>query len=719
MERPPDGAVGGLPSREQLRTFIEGAVGRVGRREVSREFGIGPEMRRPLRALLGDLAREAGGAPADGGSPTQPGRMTDTVVVRVTGTDPDGEPIARPVEWSASGPPPLVLMAPERRGNPALALGERVLARLRPIGAGRFEGRTVRRLADGPARVLGVFRAPNRLTPTDRRAKAEWRVPAGQDGGALDGEVVLATPLGDPGLGLKPARIVERLGRVGDARSVSLICVHGHDIPTEFPDDALAEAADAQAVALGHREDLRGTPLVTIDGEDARDFDDAVYAEPDGDGYRLIVAIADVAHYVRPGSALDRAARNRGNSVYFPDRVVPMLPEALSTGWCSLRPGEDRGCLFVEMRIDANGRKMSHRFGRGLMRSAARLTYAEVQDAADARRELGADGLLASLYAAFRTLLGARAERGALDLNLPERRVALNEAGQVASVSSRPRLDSQRLVEELMVLANVAAAEELERRRLPCMYRVHAPPSGARLDALRRFLEGLGISLPPGDELHPRDLGRALRAVVGTDQAAVVNEVVLRSQMQAAYSPCNTGHFGLALARYAHFTSPIRRYADLLVHRALTGEMTGEMTPSEVARLPDTGQHITMMERRAALAEREAVDRYLIAFLAEKVGAHFMAHVSGVTKAGAFVSLTDTGATGLVPVSGLPGESWMLDEVTQSLRTRRSGHSLRLMQQVEVRLVEASAVTGRLLFQLSDRDPAQDGDGGDWRIDQR
>ena len=690
-------------------------MGRVGRREVSREFGIGPELRRPLRALLGDLAKKGGGAPADGGSPTQPARMTDTVVVRVTGTDPDGEPIARPVEWSVSGSPPLVLMAPERRGNPALALGERVLARLRPIGAGRFEGRTVRRLADGPARVLGVFRAPNRLTPTDRRAKAEWRIPAGQDGGALDGEVVLATPLGDPGLGLKPARIVERLGRAGDARSVSLTCIYGHDILTEFPDDALAEAADAQAVALSHREDLRGTPLVTIDGEDARDFDDAVYAEPDGDGYRLIVAIADVAHYVRPGSALDRAARDRGNSVYFPDRVVPMLPEALSTGWCSLRPAEDRGCLFVEMRVDANGRKMSHRFGRGLMRSAARLTYAEVQDAADARRELGSDGLLASLYAAFRALLGARAERGALDLNLPERRVALDEAGRVASVSSRPRLDSHRLVEEFMVLANVAAAEELERRRLPCMYRVHAPPSGTRLDALRSFLEGLGISLPPGDELHPRDLGRALRAVVGTDQAAVVNEVMLRSQMQAAYSPCNIGHFGLALARYAHFTSPIRRYADLLVHRALTVEMA----PGEVARLPDTGRHITATERRAAFAEREAVDRYLIAFLAGRVGAYFPARVSGVTKAGAFVTLTDTGATGLVPVSGLPGEAWMLDEETQSLRTRRSGHSLHLMQQVEVRLVEASAVTGRLLFQLSDGDPAQDGDGGEWRVDQR
>ena len=715
MERPRDVAAGGLPSREQLRTFIKGAVGRVGRREVSREFGVGPELRRPLQALLGDLAREGANAVEEDSGSTQPAGLMDAVVVRVTGTDPDGEPLARPVEWSAGGSPPLVLMAPERRGNPALALGERVLARLRPISAGRFEGRTIRRLSDAPGRVLGVFRAPNRLTPTDRRAKAEWRVPAGQDGGAADGEVVLATPLGDLGLGLKPARIIERLGRLGDARSVSLICIHGHGIPTTFPEDAVAEAAVAHGVALDQREDLRSTPLITIDGEDARDFDDAVYAEPDGDGHRLIVAIADVAHYVRPGSALDQVARERGNSVYFPDRVVPMLPETLSTGWCSLRPAEDRGCLFVEMRIDATGRKTAHRFGRGLMRSAARLTYAEVQDAADAGLELGLGGLLASLYAAFRALLGARAERGALDLDLPERRVTLDEAGRVASVSLRPRLDSHRLVEEFMVLANVAAAEELERRRLPCMYRVHAPPSDARLNALRSLLEGLGIGLPPGNQVHPRSLSRALCAVAGTDQAAMVNEAVLRSQLQAAYNPHNIGHFGLGLARYAHFTSPIRRYADLLVHRALTGGMAS----SEAAHLLDTAQHITATERRAALAEREAVDRYAVVALAEKTGACFPACISGVTKSGAFVTLVDSGASGLMPLSGLPGDFWTLDEATQSLRTRRSGHSLRLGQKVEVRLVEASAITGRLLFQLSDGDPARDGDREDRRLDQR
>ncbi|MGI4955140.1 MAG: RNB domain-containing ribonuclease, partial [Janthinobacterium lividum] len=408
---------------------------------------------------MSELAKEGVIAPAGHRRFTPPGRDTDAIVVRITGTDPDGDAIARPVEWTGDGPPPMVLMAPERRGQPALAPGEKVLARITPIGNGKWEGRTLKRLSEEPGRILGVFRAPGRLVPTDRRARAEWRIPPGEDGGAETDEIVVAEPLPGGAHGLKPARIVERLGRIGDASAVSLICIHAHGIPQEFPEEALAAAARARGVPLGKREDLRGTPLITIDGEDARDFDDAVFAEQDGAGFRLIVAIADVAHYVRPGAPLDTAAWTRGNSVYFPDRVVPMLPEKLSNGWCSLRPQEDRGCLFVEMRVDASGRKTGHRFGRGLMRSAARLTYTQVQDAHDAGDGLGLPGVIAPLYAAFRALLAARQARGTLDLDLPERKVVL-EAGKVVSVAPRPRLDSHRLIEEFMVLANVAAAEE-------------------------------------------------------------------------------------------------------------------------------------------------------------------------------------------------------------------------------------------------------------------
>jgi len=679
-----------------------------------------------------------------------PERLPETTVVLVTGTDPDGDALARPVAWNPNdGPPPLIFMQPEPPGRAALAPGERVLARLKPVGGGRYEGRTMRRLTEAPTRVLGVFRTghgENRLVPTDRRAKAEWIVPPGQDGGAAPGEIVLAEPLPHhQRFGLKPVRVIERLGTMGDARSVSLIAIHTHDIPVAFPQPAVEEAERAQATPLGRRTDLRDVPLVTIDGEDARDFDDAVFAEPDDSvapgGFRLVVAIADVAHYVRPGSPLDHAARTRGNSVYFPDRVVPMLPEALSNGWCSLRPQEDRGCLFVELRIDAGGNKLAHRFGRGLMRSAARLTYTEVQQAHDAgigggagvapsplvgegwgggfiphgplrygsptpalpHKGGGSSKLLTHLYAAYRALSEARMARGTLDLDLPERQVALDRYGKVTGVAPRPRLDSHRLIEEFMILANVAAAEELERLHQPCMYRVHAPPSEEKLEALRGFLHTLGITLPPGDKLHPRDLDRVLRRVADTPEARLINEVMLRSQSQAAYGPDNIGHFGLALSRYAHFTSPIRRYADLLVHRALIAGLrlgAGGLEAEEAARFPAAADHITATERRAQLAEREALDRYLAAYMADKTGAHFAARISGVTRFALFVTVTKSGASGIVPVSTLPDDYWQHDAREQTLTGRRTRQVFRLAQEVEVRLAEASPVTGGLVFHV-------------------
>jgi ribonuclease R len=742
-----------LPSRDDIRRFIQTAGGRVGKRDIARAFKLGPEHQVALKGILKSLAHEGAAAPAGHKRFTAPshasghtpghahghaprhahGHLPETTVILITGTDPDGDPVGRPLSWHGDGPPPLILMHPEPAGRPALAPGDRILARLKPIGAGKYEGRTFKRLAATPSKILGVFRAPDRLTPTDRRAKAEWAIPPGGSQGAESGEIVLAEPLPGTGYGLKPARIVERLGRMGDARSVSLIAIHTHGIPTEFSPEALAEAKRARRVALGKRTDLRHIPLITIDGEDARDFDDAVYAEaiaeqgyaepsageasgaetnaaapggaePGSRGYRLIVAIADVAHYVRPGSALDQAARTRGNSCYFPDRVVPMLPEQLSNGWCSLRPNEERGCLFVEMRIDSTGRKLSHNFGRGLMKSAARLTYTQVQDAHDTNDTLGLPpGMLPTLYAAFRALLAARHARGTLDLDLPERRVILNDAGQVSEIAPRPRLDSHRLIEEFMVLANVAAAEELERLRRPCMYRVHAPPSDEKLANLRIFLGTVDISLPAGRDMHPRDLDAVLKKVAGSDRAQMVNEVMLRSQSQAAYHPDNIGHFGLSLARYAHFTSPIRRYADLLVHRALIAGLKlglGALTPDETNAFEDTAEHITTTERRAALAERDAIDRYLSAYMADKVGAAFPARISGVTRFGLFVTIEGSGANGLIPLSSLPDDYWMHDEATQSLTGRHSRQSFRLSQAVTARLREAAPITGGLVFDL-------------------
>jgi ribonuclease R len=700
--RPKPAQPAALPTSESIKAFLAAAEQKIGLREVARAFGVAADDKKALRGLMKSL--EADGVVERAGRKQyrEAGRLPETAVVEVTGIDRDGEALARPVIWEGPGRPPIIFMHAEARGQAALAPGARVLARLQQIGADKYEGRTLKRLTEQTGSIVGVFHPHpqgGRIEPTDRRQKAEWTVPLGETMDALNDEIVRAEPLPGKALGPKPARITERLGLVTDARSVSLIAIATHGIPLDFPDDALKEAARAKATPLSKRTDLRNVPLITIDGADARDFDDAVFAEPAPHGYRLIVAIADVAHYVKPGSALDKSAGERGNSCYFPDRVVPMLPEALSNGWCSLKPNEDRGCLFVEMHIDVHGRKQSHRFGRGLMRSAARKTYEQVQ--AEFEDDPASH---AHLYAAYTALFAAREARGTLDLDLPERKVELGPDGQVKNIAPRPRLDSHRLIEEFMILANVCAAEELEHRHLPCMYRVHAPPSPEKLDNLRSFLATMDISLQPGDQLHPRDLDRVLKLVAGTDKASLVNETVLRSQSQAEYSPENIGHFGLALTKYAHFTSPIRRYADLLVHRALvTGLKLGSdgLSPEDIVQFEDTAEQITATERRATLAERDSTDRYLALYLQHRVGELFTARVSGVTRFGLFVTLPETGASGFLSMASLPDDFWMHDEATQSLVGKRSRKTYQLAQMLDVRLAEARPVTGGLLFTLA------------------
>jgi len=688
-------------SREAIKTFLSEAKDKVAVRDIARAFNVPPEEKKALRGILKSLTAEGALDRAGTKKFRESGRLPENAVVEVTGIDRDGEAIAKPVVWDGPGRPPVIFMHSEAKGQAALAPGARVLARLRQIGPDKYEGRTLKRLAEKTGTIVGVFSATaqgGRIEPTDRRQKSEWIVPAGETMGAVSDEIVRAEPLPGSGYGQKPARITERLGSINDARSVSLIAIATLGIPMDFSDAALKEAAKAKGTALAKRTDLRDIPLITIDGADARDFDDAVYAEPDKDGFRLIVAIADVAHYVKPGSALDKDARIRGNSCYFPDRVVPMLPEALSNGWCSLKPDEDRGCLYVEMFINAQGQKHRHQFGRGLMRSAARKTYEEVHTEHSANPEHHAH-----LYAAYRALFAAREARGTLDLDLPERKVELSADGHVTKIAPRPRLDSHRLIEEFMILANVCAAEELERLHMPCMYRVHAPPSPEKLDNLRSFLSTLDISLPPGDQLHPRDLDRVLKKAADTPAATLVNETVLRSQSQAEYAPENMGHFGLALTRYAHFTSPIRRYADLMVHRALiSGLKLGKdgLSEENISMFEDTAELITATERRATLAERDSTDRYLALYLQHRTGELFTGRISGVTKFGLFVTLEESGASGFLSMASLPDDYWVFDERSQSLIGKRSRKSFQLAQSLEVRLAEARPVTGGLLFSL-------------------
>ncbi|WP_052401642.1 ribonuclease R [Muricoccus aerilatus] len=703
----PEGAPNPLPSREALLAYLRAAPGRVGKTEISRHFGLTSDQRPALRDLMASLKDEGRVAPVGRRTVRHSATLPDMAALEVIGTDPDGDPIARPITWEGSEKP-VVYMRPERAGQPALAPGDRVLARITRIGGNKYEGRTFKRIGTGtPSRVLGIY-TNGMVEPVDRRSRANWIIPAGEANGAQEGELVQAEPIPGAGrerlMGPRPARIVERLGSMDDPRGVSRLCIAAHGIPDEFPDEVIQAAARAEAIPLGRRDDLRDTPLVTIDGEDARDFDDAVFAEPHEGGWRILVAIADVAHYVRPNAPLDREAKHRGNSVYFPDHVVPMLPEALSNGWCSLKPDEDRGCLYVEMLFDSGGTKTSHRFGRALMRSAARLTYEKVQAARDAGEDAGlAEGHIARLYGAYQALLSARLRRGTLDLDLPERRVILDANGKVLSIAPRARLDSHRLIEEFMIAANVCAAEELERLHLPPMYRIHDRPSDEKMETLRSFLSGLGISLPASNAVKPRDFAHILETVQDRPESRLVSETILRGQSQAEYNPENIGHFGLALPRYAHFTSPIRRYADLLVHRALIrGLHLGEdgLTDAEIGTMAETGEHITKTERRAALAERDAVDRYLAAYMADRVGADFAARVSGVTRFGLFVTLEENGASGIVPMAALPDDQWFHEEAAMRLIGRRTGLTFTLGQEVEVRLSEAVPRTGSLTFQL-------------------
>lgn len=707
MTRPP----AQLPTREQILAFVEDSPTPVGRREIARAFDIKGPMRAELRGLLKEMT-EAGDLDLGRKRKVAPvGSLPEVTVLEVTGTDKDGEVLARAVGREDDESPPRIHILADRRSGP-MGAGDRALCRLERRGETFYIARVIRRIGRTVARTFGVFEKTEdggRVRPTDKKARSEIRIPKGDDKGAGTGDLVTVEIMPKGRLGLPVGRVIERFAGAADPRSFSRIAIHEQDIPDAFPDAAIELSEKAKPVSLGKRTDLRAVPLVTIDGIDARDFDDAVFAEADEDpanpgGFRLLVAIADVAHYVRPDDPLDREALKRGNSVYFPDRVVPMLPEALSNGLCSLRPDEDRACMAVEIVIDAAGNKRRHKFMRGLMRSQARLTYRQVQQARDGGSTEGIpDGVLEPLYGAFEALRQARRERGALDIELPEKRVILDEAGTITEIGIRERLDAHMLIEEFMVLANVCAAETLEDRRQPRMYRVHESPDPEKVAALAEVLDGLGIAFAKGQVVRPKTFNGVLSKVKGEPHERMVNELVLRSQSQAVYAPENAGHFGLALTKYAHFTSPIRRYSDLLVHRALIrGLKLGDdgLRAEDDGAFQEWGEHISMTERRAAVAERTTMDRYLARHLADRVGGVFPGRINGVTKFGVFVTLDETGADGLVPIRSLPDDYYDHDDVHHTLTGRSHGWVFRLGDRVEVRLVDADPASGGIVVEI-------------------
>ena len=720
MTKTPKRPALGLPDKETLVRFLREA-GEADKADIARAFGLKGDERRMLREMLKALEAEGRLGKRGRKGFSEAGALPPVGVADVVERDADGELYVRLVKGADDAPKAVLMPDHAKAKGPAPGMGDRLLVKFQR-GVDGWEARLVKKLDTATNRVLGVIRKSARETrvePVDKRSKDVLIVPQAQAEALRDGDLVLATvEKGEHRYGPKRGKVLETIGREDDPRAASLLAIHAHGVPTGFSDTVETEAADQALPTLKGREDLRDIPFITIDPADARDHDDAVYAEKDEDeknpgGWIVWVAIADVAAYVRPGSALDREARDKGNSTYFPDRVEPMLPEVLSNGLCSLKQGENRACMAVRMVFDKNGRKTGHRFVRGLMRSHAKLSYEQAQDAADGRPDdvTGPilDSILKPLWAAYRTMLIGREKRSPVQIESAERRITMTPDGKIASIERRVSLEAHRLIEEMMIQANVSAAETLEQKKTPLIYRVHDAPSQEKIFALADFLSTIGKPWNKGEPVTTKRFNRLLDETRDGPYAQTVNEVVLRTQMQAIYSPENIGHFGLHLDRYAHFTSPIRRYADLIVHRALIRALklgNDGLTDREVAELGGIAEHITETERRSMAAERDAMDRYIAAFLEDRVGAGFTGRITGVTRFGLFVRLDETGADGLIPISSLGDEYFVHDDRSHALVGQRSGRRWPLGKTVEARLVEATPVTGGLVLEmLSEPDP--------------
>ncbi|WP_376704289.1 ribonuclease R [Mesorhizobium sp. ISC25] len=706
------------PSRDEILRYIAENPDRAGKRDIAKAFALRGEDRIWLKDVLRDLQDE-GLLTKERKRLARVGALPHVAVLDIFGRDADGVLLAHPTEAVGNGEPPVIAIRVSRGGNgPTPGIGDRVLAKTFPTDdpAGpAYTGRVMKIFEKRTDAVLGVFRVLKdgtfRIEPVERR-QPELVVDKEFQNGAKNGDLVEVEPARASRYGLPRAKVLAVLGSLTSEKAVSMIAIHAHDIPHIFPADVIAEAEAVKPATFAGREDWRELPLLTIDPADAKDHDDAVFAMPDTDeknagGVVVTVAIADVAAYVRYGTALDREALKRGNSVYFPDRVVPMLPERISNDLCSLRQGQDRPAIAVRMTFSADGHKLRHSFHRVMMKSAAKLAYQQAQAAIDGAPDDTTgpilDAVLKPLWDAYAILKRGRDTRQPLELDLPERKILLKQDGTVDKVVVPERLDAHKLIEEFMIQANVAAAETLEAKRQALVYRIHDAPSLAKQESLREFLQTLGLSLARGAQMRPNQFNGILARVRGADNEGLVNEVVLRSQSQAEYSPANIGHFGLNLKRYAHFTSPIRRYADLIVHRGLIAALglgPGGLAKDEAERLEEVSALISATERRAMAAERDTVDRLIAAYLAERIDDRFDARISGVTKSGLFVQLPQYGADGFIPVSTLGGDYYIYDETARSLFGERTGKGYQLADRVEVRLIEVAPMAGAMRFEM-------------------
>jgi ribonuclease R len=702
-----------LPTKAEILEFLASSPRAVGKGDIARAFGLKGDYKIGLKALMKEM-QEEGHLERNRKQIKVTNVLAPVTIIDIIELDDDGDLYGVPSEWTGEGERPRVLIGRPsqlREAKPPKP-GDRILARIDALAGENYghKATPLKNLSTRETRSLGIYKeykGDGRVLSIDKKSKHDFLVRQDETMQAQDGELVSIEVQPNAGRGLPRARIVQRLGDVSDPRNISRIAIQQHGVPNSFPERVIAESEALKPFDRGGRADWRHIPLITIDPVDARDHDDAVFAEPEGEGWRVIVAIADVAAYVRPQTPLDREARVRGNSTYFPDLVVPMLPERISNDLCSLREGEERPALAVEMMFDKDGQKQSHKFYRIIMRSAAKLAYEDAQAAIEGRGSDKAKAILEKvlkpLWQAYAALGKARDLRAPLELDLPERKIILDEQGMIARVIVPERLDAHRLIEEFMIQANVAAAEELEKKRTPLLYRVHDEPSKEKLRALADFLQTTGQKFSLGQVLQTRHFNRMLAEAKGQDHERALHDVVLRTQAQAVYLPSNAGHFGLSLRRYAHFTSPIRRYADLIVHRALVSALNfGEDGLSQVdaSQLEETAEMISGAERRSMLAERETVDRLVAAFMAGQMGAEFSGRISGVVGAGLFVRLNETGADGFVPASTLGRAYFRFDAARHALIAEGTGETYQLGDQVDVRLMEATPVKGGLRFEV-------------------
>ena len=701
-----------IPSREAILLLLDGHAAPMTEEAIAAALQLDDAVRQAalakrLAAMLRDgqllLNRRGGYAPA---------RKLDLIAGQII-ANAEGFGFLR----ADSGGDDLYLAPLEMR---KVLHGDRVLASVVGVDRrGRRQGAIVEILQRRNPRLVGrVARARGIVTvlPDDKRLHQPVLIPAGQDLAARDGQILIAEITDAPdGVRGPIGRVVESLGEKLTPSLIVRMAIAAHDLPQHWSDAVRAETAatplQVDAGLHADREDLRALPLVTIDGEDARDFDDAVHVRPLGDGgFRLWVAIADVAYYVPVGSALDGEAEARGTSVYFPGFVVPMLPEVLSNGICSLKPEVDRLALVCEMRIDARGQVMRARFAHAVIRSHARLTYTQVWQALSgepaARKALGALWpAIADLHALYRVLAAARAARGAIEFDSPEMHFRLDAAGEVQALGAYERNDAHRLIEECMIAANVQAARYLARRRLPVLYRVHEKPPQEKYADLLEFLREFKLRLPVWDAVTPQDFRQLLARVGERPEALLLQSVLLRAQSLAVYQAQNGGHFGLALDAYTHFTSPIRRYPDLLVHRAIGHALAGG-TPAGYAYTPEAmtalAQHCSRRERVADEAEREVDERYQCAFMERHVGARYAGVVTGVTSFGLFVQMIETRISGLVHVTQLPADYYHFDAQRRLLQGERTRRAYRLGDPVQVQVLRASLEDRKIDLRLLD-----------------